>query len=118
MKQESHPWKWSEGPVDRHSDHFEIRYSDASNTDSDGWPLVALVGKSGDGTLNVEFLLDRADPENIGMIKAVENDLNFYVVEKHEPNPWNYLRYHCGTTANIYSNVHWSFHSAKSPKHQ
>jgi len=111
-------WKWSEGPVDRQSDHFEIRYGDESNTDPEKWALVALVGRSPDGAFAVEFVVNRADPENAGMIKAVEHDLNFYVLEKREPNPWNYLQYHCGTTANIYSRVHWSFHPGRVSKEQ
>ena len=110
MKSDSQPWKWSEGPVNRLSDHFEVRYEDESSAGPDEWTPVALVGHSANRAFNVEFLVDRADPTHAAMLKAVEKELNFYLVEKREPNPWNYLQHHCGTVANIYSKVHWSFH--------
>jgi len=110
MDSELPSWNWSEGPVDRQSDHFEIYYGDAS-TDPDEWTLVALVGRSANGMFVFESLVDNAEPENSAMIITVEKELNFYIVEKREPDPWHYLRYHCGTSANIYSKVHWSFHA-------
>ena len=116
MNSDSQQWNCSKGSVDRQSDHFEIRYGDASNAGPDQWLSVALVGRSADGTLNVEFLIDRSDPENSATVKAVEKELNFYIVEKRERHPWNYMQYHCGTPANLYSNVHWSFHPTRSPK--
>lgn len=71
MKSDSHLWKWSEGPVDRQADHFEVQYENASGTGPDKWVLVALVGRSASGTFNVEFLIDRSDPENSTIIKTV-----------------------------------------------
>ena len=118
MKSDSQPWRWSEGTVDRQSDHFELQYENASNAGPFEWIPVALVGRPANGTFNVEFLISRADPENSAIVKAVEKELNFYIVEKREPNPWNYLQHHCGTSANIYSKVHWSFHPGQSPREQ
>lgn len=36
-------------------------------------------------------------------------ELNFYLVEKGEKDPWQYAIYHCGTASNIYSDVHWGY---------
>jgi hypothetical protein len=36
-------------------------------------------------------------------------ELDFYLVEKLERDPWAYAVYHCGTGANMYSRVHWSY---------
>ncbi len=43
------------------------------------------------------------------MIAAVRKESHFYLVQRGESDPWAYAQYHCGTSANIYSNVHWSF---------
>ena len=40
------------------------------------------------------------------------NVMTYYQAD--EEDPWEYARYHCGTAANIYSTVHWSF-VAKAP---
>jgi hypothetical protein len=91
------------------SEHFEIRYGDVRKSGWDEWIPVALVSRARQELVHVEFLLDRADPGNSEIIKEVVSELNFYLLEKAEPDPWNYLRYHCGTGANIYSSVHWSY---------
>lgn len=70
---------------------------------------VALVAKSVGNTFVVEFLrpseLDQEEYERIKL--AVTKELNFYLVEKGEKDPWQYAMYHCGTASNIYSDVHW-----------
>jgi hypothetical protein len=43
------------------------------------------------------------------MIAAAKKELDFYLVEKGEMNPWAYAQYHCSTAANMYSTVHWSY---------
>lgn len=109
------PCEWSEDSVDPKSDHFEILYGDPCKGGPDEWTLVALVGRSSDGgRFNLEFLIDRADSKYSEVIKSVVEELNFYLVEKGELNPWNYMIYHCGTTANLYSKVHWSFYPSQS----
>jgi len=49
-------------------------------------PKSALVGRSANATIIIEFLIDRADPQHSAMIKAVENDLNFDILEKRAPS--------------------------------
>ncbi len=39
-----------------------------------------------------------------------KTELNFYLVEKGEPDPWAYAKYHCTTASNLYSSVHWSYY--------
>jgi hypothetical protein len=43
------------------------------------------------------------------MIDAARKELDFYLVEKHGENSWAYAKYHCGTSANICSTLHWSY---------
>ena len=108
-KPDQTPWEWHEGPVDRTSEHFELRYGEASG-EWDKWISAALVGCSRPGAVNVEFLIDRADSRNAEIAKDVVHELDFYLVELRKPDPWGYLQYHCGTTSNVYSSVHWLFH--------
>jgi hypothetical protein len=55
-------------------------------------------------------------------MNKTKEELDFYLVELHERDPWLYAKYHCGTIANVYSSIHWSFFSRKadrqSKKHQ
>lgn len=95
--------------MDRSSDHYELRYGDASESGWDAWIPVALVGRARQGVCNVEFLIDRANPRNAEVIKALLRELNFHLGELREPDMWSYLRYHCGTMSNVCSPIHWGF---------
>ncbi len=111
------PWQWREGPVDKRFDHFELRYGDASASGEwDAWIPVAIVGLIHQDLVNVEFVIDSADPRNFNVAEDAVKELNFYLGKLNEPDPWHYLQYHCGTASNVYSAVHWSFMrgSAKS----
>jgi len=61
----------------------------------------------------VEFVISPERSYEDEMIKAVKKELDFFLIEKGEENPWAYVEYHCGTVANLYSNVHWSFFPKK-----
>jgi hypothetical protein len=61
----------------------------------------------------VEFLVDSTNEAYSTAVNAVIRELDLYLVEKREPHPWRYARYHCGTAANLYSCIHWSFCPAK-----
>jgi hypothetical protein len=103
---------WRGGPVDRMSEHFELRYGDASKCARDECRSVALVSRGREGICNVEFLIERDDPRNSEIIEDVLSELELYLVElrrPERPDPWKYLQYHCTTTSNVYSHVHWSF---------
>lgn len=98
-------WAWRERRVDPAKGHFELRYGSAEVS-------VARVGRPVKRVFGVEFIVDRANPVSAAMMDAVVGELDFYLVTKRERNPWAYAQYHCGTAANLYSSVHWSFHDA------
>jgi hypothetical protein len=87
---------WSDAVVDRDREHIILYYG------ADNRPAAALTPR-GDSSFSVEFLTD--DP---GVRRAVERELDFYLVELKKPDPWAYAIYHCGTAANLYSPVHWA----------
>lgn len=100
-------WEWTEGKVDRSSPHMKLYVGEWGES---AVP-VALVAKPVENSFPVEFLevpdLDRGESDRIKL--AVTKELNFYLVEKGEPDPWKYAIYHCGTASNIYSQVHWGY---------
>lgn len=101
-------WRWQEGAVDPDGEHIEVRYGDASNTRYEEWIPIALIGKPRRRVFRVRWLrmLPAIDTAIIG---EVHRELDFYLVDKREPNPWAYAIYHCSTGANMYSKVHWSY---------
>ncbi len=102
--------------MDLASDHFEISRGEGSFDKTQEWFPVVLVGRAPDKSFNLDFLVDRNDPGNSEILKAVRKDLNFYIMALHERNPWAYMKYHCGTMTNLYGNVHWNFVPNESSK--
>ena len=108
--------RWQEGGVDRTKQHFELRYGSAEDSGWSEWIPVALIGPPKRRIVNVQFLLENGKPKNAEAVNHVKREIQFYLIDKGEPDPWGYARYHCGTESNIYSNVHWSFVRAGTPK--
>ena len=92
-----------EGWVDRLGEHFLLAIGEPGGESS---RLVAQLAPVAPDRGILEFLVDPEDPSYNEIRKAVLELLNFFLVEKGEPNPWQYFRYHCGTTANFYNPVH------------
>lgn len=57
----------------------------------------------------MEFLLTPDDRRKEEAIAAVQHELDYYLVEPGELDPWAYAVYHTGTLANLYSPVHWNW---------
>ena len=110
MKSKQKPWKWIRGEVTLAEEHMDLRFGDIRKEDDwSKWALVARVSAPVTQVFRVEFLIQGKTSVEAEMIRAVEEQLTFYLVEKGEEDPWAYAQYHCGTGANVYSNVHWSF---------
>jgi hypothetical protein len=102
-------WSWREDVIDVQTEHIELRYGDAGNSPYEQWIPVALIGKPTNNVFPVLWLVSPDDPAHERMIDAARKELDFFLVELREPNPWEYAKYHCKTAANIYSDVHWSY---------
>ena len=98
-------WKWVKGQVDIDKDHIKISYDD------DPKPLV-LIAPPKRNEFVVQFLLDEASAtkEQKAKIDDVIVDLDYFLIELGERDPWAYAKYHCSTAANVYSKVHWSYY--------
>ena len=101
--------QWVEANVDNASEHFHIKYGDIETSSPKEWLNVARVAFSKQNLFIVEFTIEPINQDNKKILESVKKELDFYIVEKNEPNVYNYLLYHCSTSANIYSMVHWSY---------
>jgi hypothetical protein len=98
-------WRWQDGPVDLQKEYIELGYEDSPDTIP-----IALIGRPENNLFPVRWLVGTEAPENKRMINLVKRELNFYLVEKEEPDPWEYAKYRCTTASNLYSSVHWSYY--------
>ena len=86
-----------------------MTYGDVNTTDK--FETVALIGRGRGRTLKVQFI---SSSTAVGAAtheieKAVGRELDFYINHTSPNNPCEYLVYHCGTTSNLYSDVHWGY---------
>ncbi|MGI8772073.1 MAG: hypothetical protein ACR2JE_11625 [Acidobacteriaceae bacterium] len=101
-------YRWQEGPVDHSKEHFELRFGSADRNSWNEWIPVAVIAPPDAGAVSVQFLIEPND-SNANIITKVKKEINFYLLELGDPDPWKYAQYHCGTISNAYSDVHWSF---------
>ncbi|MEQ1792721.1 MAG: hypothetical protein ABL970_00905 [Nitrospira sp.] len=103
-------WTWHEGLVDLKQAHFQIRYVRNLEYPDESF-LVAYVSPPKDHAFTVQLL-----PENLpgtvdsgSIVRQVRRELDLYVIENGESDPMKYLRYHCTTASNIYSQFQWAY---------
>ena len=108
-------WRWEVGSVDKTREYFQLAYGDVNTQDLEKWIPVALVSAPIGTTFRVQFLIEPSNAANGKMVAEARRELDFYLVEKKEPDPWKYAIYHCGTASNVYSKVHWSYHPSAEP---
>lgn len=99
---------WVEAKVDQQKEHLVITYEDGAE------PLVRIArGSHKRFVVEYESSWNDLDEESR---RNIERELYFYLIELQEPDPWSYARYHCGTTANAYSSVHWGWVPERAAK--
>ena len=101
---------WEKGKVDRTKPHFKLTYGDLNKVDPKDFIPVALVSEPDHFKFTVEFVLSGESGRDKKVLDHAVKEINFYLIELREKNPFAYARYHCGTASNIYSHIHWSFY--------
>ena len=97
------PWRLVEGTVNTSTEHFEITCEDDPSP-------VALIARGSGRFFTVQFEeVDQSQTGATNTREEVRKEIKYYLVELGEPDPWAYAIYHCGTMANAYSKVHWSY---------
>ena len=101
---------WREGAVDASGGCLGIQYGLPAGEASRDWIPVALVGAPEAGTATVEFLVPRGSVPFADAISAVEDEIEFYLVDKGEPDAWGYMcGHHTSQLANEYGPVQWGY---------
>ena len=95
-------WSWAEREVAREQPHLMLSHDEHDAP-------VALVGAPVGGIFPVQFLVSRGSDDEVmrRVVADTVRELDYYLIELGEPDPWAYAGYHCGTAANLYSRVHW-----------
>lgn len=104
-------WDWVDAPVDESATFLELAYRQSPDSLDESLQPIARIGRPKDRLFPVQWLVPVV-ASNEAAIEHVRRELDFYLAEKDEPDPWNYAIYHCGTAANLYSPVHWSYFPA------
>jgi hypothetical protein len=100
------------GIVNRDKDHILLVYGDANQVDPEDFAPVALIQPC-PGGFTVQYILDIDDTNKKRMIEEVQEEITYFNLDKGEPDPWAYAKYHCATAANWYSPVHWIWYPGK-----
>ena len=95
--------RWSEGEVDLENEHIKLFVGEFSDP-----RLIAVLAPAGERSFTVQFFVDKI--AQTSSVADVTQELNFYLLEKGEQNPWAYAKYHYATASNIYSTVHWALY--------
>ncbi len=95
------------GPGQEHIKLWYGRFEDQKPAD---FIEVALVSASVDRIFTVKLLIENNGANNERILAEMRRELDYYLVKKRERDPWLYAKYHCGSAANIYSSVHWSYY--------
>jgi hypothetical protein len=113
MKPKASSYQWINGKVSESEEHIKISFGSYNDPDAGQLISIARVSKPKEKIFRVEFLIKSDSPDETKMIDAVKKELDFYLVEWGEGSifgdPWAYAIYHCSTSANIYSLVHWAY---------
>jgi len=96
-------FRWKQGYVNTEGEHFRLYYEDIKTP-------VATLGRRSRSVFIVNFEHPWKNRKRFNeALRQVKKELDFFLVEKDEQNPWAYARYHACTGANVYSSVHWGY---------
>jgi len=101
-------WKWVEDSVDTREEHIKVGHGGFEET----FVPMALVAPGEENCFVVQILAkrDEIEPEKQEIYDSMIKEINYFLVELHERDPWLYAKYHCGTASNMYSNIRWAFY--------
>lgn len=104
-------WEWKLGEVDTSRRFFELKYG------YDPAP-VARINLGENKIFIVQFIL----PAHIKteqyreILKEIIYEVELYLINNSEPDPFSYMIKHTLKCANIYSRVHWRYYPSGSKR--
>jgi len=103
VKSQKQKSRWRRGTVNPSSEHIELTCGDKNIP-------VARVAPPVDNIFTVEILINEDRPINLPTLKMARASLNLFLVEKDEPDPWEFVKRHCSSSSNRFSLVLWSYY--------
>ena len=103
VKSQKQKSRWRRGTVDSSLEHIELTCGDKNIA-------VARVAPPVDQTFTVEILINEERAINLPTLKAARASLNAHLVEKDEPEPWEYVKRYCSSNSNRFSLVLWTYY--------
>jgi hypothetical protein len=102
-------YTWQEGPVDQAQSHLKIYYVPDIEHEGPSFVIAAILPPEQHvfrvelfpATLPVEM-----DP--VSIVEGVKRELDYFLIELREADPWKYAKYHCTSTSNVYSHFQWA----------
>lgn len=91
------------GVVDTSQRHIEMRYLD-------GTDVVARLALAGGRRIVYERLVadEPGDQESQKVIAALEDNLDRYLRDRVDPDPWTLIQYHVASPSNAYDAIRWT----------
>jgi len=104
---QSSGWEWNEGKVNSRMEHIKVGYGGYDKP----FVPIALVAPGKGQSFVVEFMVKKSElePKKKHIYDKVLRQLDYFLLELNDPNPWTYAIYHCGSTANAYSDIRWAY---------
>lgn len=94
---------WKRGTVNPGAEHIELIYNDQ---------CIARVATPADNTFVVEFLLDASQSAHASIVKWAESQLDHYLVEEKDLDPWEHAKSRCSPESNGHSSLKWMYYPA------
>lgn len=106
LREIDHDWRWKEGFVNTAGEHIKLYHGEFGP----GAKLVALLSPPHVKSFTVQFLMNASFGDHgpvSEILKDVKKELDYYLLQLGEQDPWKYAIYHTTTAADMYSHVHW-----------
>lgn len=102
-------YTWQEGRVDQTQPHLKIVYVPDIEHEGPSFVIAAILPPE-QYVFRVELfpanLPVELDP--VPIIDGVKRELDYYLIELREADPWKYAKYHCTSASNFYSHFQWA----------
>lgn len=101
---------WRKGAVDCSAGCLGVQFGKPAASAARDWIPIALVGPPAAGVVDVEFLVESDRPAFAEAVEAVEKEIQYYLVDKGDADPWRYMcGHHVSQLANEYGEVQWGY---------
>jgi len=102
-------YTWQEGRVDQTQSHLKILYVPDIEHEGPSF-VIAAISPPEQYVFRVELFPATlpAEMDPLPIMEGVKRELDYFLIELREVDPWKYAKYHCNSTSNVYSHFQWA----------